>query len=59
MTINDKFYRFRKEEHGAVTVDWVVLCAGLVLMAAVISQQMSTAAVGQSDSLAEHMETLR
>ena len=31
---------FFKDDDGAVTVDWVVLCAGLVAMAAAIALAM-------------------
>lgn len=39
---------FRKEEDGAVTVDWVVLTAAVVSLAvvAIVSIQGSTASVG-------------
>lgn len=50
---------FRKNEEGAVTADWVVLCAGLVLMAALISNQMHTGTVTETDKLADHMGSLR
>lgn len=50
---------FRNNEDGAVTADWVVLCAGIALMAALISNQMHTGAVGEADKLADHMGNLR
>ena len=39
---------FRKDEDGAVTVDWVVLTAAVVGLAAVAYQQIETGAVGLS-----------
>ncbi|TMV07715.1 hypothetical protein FGK63_09615 [Ruegeria sediminis] len=36
------FKRFRKDESGAVTVDWVVLTAAVVALAAVAYNQIST-----------------
>ncbi|MEO9517589.1 hypothetical protein [Shimia sp.] len=35
-----RFTTYFKDEDGAVTVDWVVLCAGLVAMAAAIALAM-------------------
>ncbi|WP_170362941.1 Flp family type IVb pilin [Ruegeria arenilitoris] len=37
---------FRKDEDGAVTVDWVVLTAAVVGLAAVAYQQIEGGAVG-------------
>ncbi len=37
---------FRKDEDGAVTVDWVVLTAAVVGLAAVAYQQIETGATG-------------
>jgi Flp pilus assembly pilin Flp len=37
--------RFLKDEDGAVTVDWVVLCAGIVAMAAFIIATMGSSAL--------------
>ena len=51
--------KFSTSEDGAVTVDWVVLCAGLAAMAALISQQMETGTTTVTDDLATHMGTLR
>lgn len=51
--------RFSTSEDGAVTVDWVVLCAGMVAMAALISQQMETGTTQVTDDLANYMGDLR
>lgn len=32
----ERLKSFFRDEHGAITVDWVVLCAGIVAMAAAI-----------------------
>ncbi|MEO0938682.1 MAG: hypothetical protein AAFY38_11065 [Pseudomonadota bacterium] len=37
---------FRRSENGAVTVDWVVVCAGVVAMAVAIVLAMETGALG-------------
>ena len=37
---------FRKDEDGAVTVDWVVLTAAVIGLAAVAYQQISAGATG-------------
>ncbi|MEL7100604.1 MAG: hypothetical protein AAGM84_17390 [Pseudomonadota bacterium] len=38
--------KFRRDEAGAITVDWVVLCAGLVAMAVAIVVAMESASLG-------------
>ena len=45
------FRNFIGDDRGAVTVDWVVLCAGIVLMAVVIFTAMQDGAVGLADSI--------
>ena len=50
---------FLKSDSGAVTVDWVVLCALMVAMAAAIASQMQTGSTGAADSVATYMGTLR
>lgn len=44
---------FRKDEDGAVTVDWVVLTAAVIGLAAVAYQQIE----GGATSLAEDVDT--
>ncbi len=42
-----KFFKnFRKDEDGAVTVDWVVLTAAVVALAAIAYNQVRTGASG-------------
>ncbi|MTH97313.1 MULTISPECIES: hypothetical protein [Alphaproteobacteria] len=42
---------FRKDEDGAVTVDWVVLTAAVVALAAVAYNQVRTGASDLADSV--------
>ncbi len=42
MKLKNLFVRFRKDEDGAVTVDWVVLTAGVVAVAIVIAGFLGT-----------------
>ena len=46
---------FVADESGAVTVDWVVLCAGVAGLVVVISGQMSDKAVTLSDATSTYM----
>ena len=41
MKLKNLIARFRTEEDGAVTVDWVVLTAGLVGLAAIIGSYVA------------------
>jgi len=43
---------FLKSEQGAVTVDWVVLCAGIVALAVAIFTAMETGTLDLTDSIA-------
>jgi len=47
--------RFMKDESGAVTVDWVVLCAAIVGLAALIAGMMTTNSVNLSDLVSSFM----
>lgn len=40
---------FRASEHGAVTVDWVVLCAAVVVLGATIVVSISTGTIDLAD----------
>ncbi|MEM8576358.1 MAG: hypothetical protein AAGF60_00755 [Pseudomonadota bacterium] len=51
--------KFRADERGAVTVDWVVICAGVVVIAATIVLAMRGGAVGLGTGLSTYMGTLR
>jgi Flp pilus assembly pilin Flp len=42
---------FLTNEDGAVTVDWVVLCAGIVALAVAVITSMQTGALGLTDSV--------
>ncbi|MCA0907527.1 hypothetical protein LCM27_14085 [Ruegeria marisrubri] len=44
---------FRKDEDGAVTVDWVVLTAAVIGLAAVAYQQISAGATGLATGVNE------
>lgn len=44
--------KFIKDENGAVTVDWVVLCAGVVALAVAIVTAMQTGTLDLSDGIA-------
>lgn len=41
-TIKNRFLVFRDDECGAVTVDWVVLTAGIVGLGLLVATQVST-----------------
>jgi Flp pilus assembly pilin Flp len=42
MTIKTLIHRFKADEDGAVTVDWVVLTAGLVVLVGLIGGLVAT-----------------
>ncbi|MCR9125550.1 MAG: hypothetical protein NXH82_05440 [Rhodobacteraceae bacterium] len=54
-----KVKEFCHGESGAVTVDWVVLCAGLAGMAALVASQMHTGAVAAADQTSTFMQEQR
>lgn len=41
----DRWKRFLQDDSGAVTVDWVVLTAGVVVFAAIVMPPIQTAIV--------------
>jgi len=47
--IKKKFKNFSDSESGAVTVDWVVLTAGVVVLASVLIQYTRTSILDISD----------
>ena len=49
------FEKFWDDDSGAVTVDWVVLCAGVVTMAVVVFTEMETGAVGLADGISTYL----
>lgn len=51
-----KFFKnFRKNESGAVTVDWVVLTASVVFLALVVISLLSPAVNGLSSNIAAEL----
>ncbi|WP_170332744.1 hypothetical protein [Ruegeria arenilitoris] len=53
-----KFFKnFRKDEDGAVTVDWVVLTAAVVALAAVAYGQISTGTSTAAGNVSSKMAT--
>ncbi|MEP2027473.1 MAG: hypothetical protein ABJI96_02050 [Paracoccaceae bacterium] len=49
--------QFSQDEDGAVTVDWVVLCAGIVAMAVAIFTAMETGTLGLTESIETYLST--
>ena len=52
-----RVYNFFKTEDGAVTVDWVVLCAGIVALAVIIFTSMQDGTLELADSVASYMNS--
>jgi hypothetical protein len=52
-----RVYNFFKTEDGAVTIDWVVLCAGIVALAFTIFTSMQDGALELADSVASYMNS--
>ena len=46
---------FRNDEDGAVTVDWVVLTAAIVLLGAAVGSSISTGAGGLADDIGSEL----
>lgn len=53
-----KLSKFWTDESGAVTVDWVVLCAAVVGLAVAAATAMQSGAVGLSDSIWAYLDSL-
>ncbi len=53
-----RFQKFRRTEEGAVTVDWVVLCALVVTLLAAGYGNLRTAALDLSDGTSSYMSTV-
>jgi len=51
----NSIHHFIRNEDGAVTVDWVVLCAGIVAMAVAIFTSMESGTLGLTASIASFM----
>ncbi|MEM6757940.1 MAG: hypothetical protein AAF601_00530 [Pseudomonadota bacterium] len=47
--------RFAREQSGAVTVDWVVLCAGIVALAVAIVTAMQSGALELSTGVSDYL----
>ena len=43
--------RFRDDDDGAVTVDWVVLTAGLIIFGVLVAQSIISGSTGTSASI--------
>ncbi|MEP3639899.1 MAG: hypothetical protein ABJN14_21810 [Paracoccaceae bacterium] len=52
-----RFKSFFKDDDGAVTVDWVVLCAGLVAMAAAIALAMEDGTLALTTDVDTFLQT--
>jgi len=48
---------FINAEDGAVTVDWVVLCAGIVAIAVAIFTSLETSTMSLTDSIVAFMNS--
>jgi len=48
---------FRNDEDGAVTVDWVVLTAAIVLLGAAVGASVKTGAEKLADGVQTNLET--
>lgn len=50
------FLRFVSEDKGAVTVDWVVLCAGIVTLAAAIFGSIQDGTTNMTSETAQYLD---
>ncbi len=56
MTVRNSIQRFRQDEEGAVTVDWVVLTAAIVGLGVALMALIAQAGTDKSQSLGAHLE---
>lgn len=49
--------RFFQDESGAVTVDWVVLTSGIVIVAVIATPPISEALFGVTEDIGETIES--
>ncbi|MGR3321670.1 MAG: Flp family type IVb pilin [Pseudooceanicola sp.] len=49
--------KFLRREEGAVTVDWVVLCALVVGLTVIVVTQMQTGTTGLTENTSTYMAT--
>ncbi len=52
-----KVLRFRRDEEGAVTVDWVVLTAAIVGLGVALLALIAAAGTDKSESVGARLET--
>ena len=50
-SIVNRFYKFIKNEEGAVTVDWVVLTAAIAMLGVFLQISMGTATKNAADTI--------
>lgn len=50
--------KFRRDESGAVTVDWVVLTAAVVALGVAAGVAMTTSTTGLSEDIWAYMDSL-
>jgi len=50
--------RFRRDEEGAVTVDWVVLTAAIVGLGVTLLAIIASAGTDKSDSVGARLDTM-
>lgn len=55
--MKDRILNFLRSDSGAVTVDWVVLCAGIVAMAVAIFLSMEDGALELTNDTTTFMGT--
>jgi Flp pilus assembly pilin Flp len=58
MKLRNLFARFRKDEDGAVTVDWVVLTAGIVAIAIALFAALREPITGLAERIATEIEAV-
>ena len=56
--MDDLIARFRNDEDGAVTVDWVVLTAAVVALAGTIGWSVHAATRDTGQQIGQHMEDI-
>lgn len=53
------FKRFVSEDKGAVTVDWVVLCAGVVGLTAAVYGSLNDGTTNVADQTSDYVSALQ
>lgn len=49
--------RFRRDEDGAVTVDWIVLTAGVMVFGVMVASSIISGSTGMSGSVGSSLST--